>query len=303
MKIRFGVSIVFACLALLPAVSTQAAEVRDELAQIVRLMGYGGGIHNFKNYVLRDREEYSSAARADFARILDVIAGLERGDELNAAEQQALKAVKTVVESYATTLDWIADLRKKEWRIEDIDRVVIIDDTTAVQGLDTLRARWTWTDLEEIEFQFGYGKAIHNFKNYVLRGREKYHTEALQNLLAVESLVANLHGQPELTNPQTAAQKLVTAKGAVDPTDTVAFDKAVQEITHLFREDRAALENVERTARAYRDHLGLIERLIGMQRSVRQIDLAVKINDGPAKAGLVHLRGQSADITALRSKP
>jgi hypothetical protein len=303
MKTRVGVSIVFAWLALLPAVSLQAAEVRDELAQIVRLMGYGGGIHNFKNYVLRNREEYRTAARADFTRILDVIAGLERGDELNAAERQALNALKVVVESYATTLDWIADLRKKKWRVEDIDRVVIIDDTAAVQGLDALRARWSWTDLEEIEFQFGYGKGIHNFKNYVLRGREKYHTEALQNLLAVEALVANLLGQPELTNPQTAAEKLVTTKGAVDTTDTAAYDKAVQEITHLFREDRAALENVERTARAYRDHLDLIERLIGMQRSVRQIDLAVKINDGPAKAGLAHLRGQRASSTAQRSKP
>ncbi len=303
MKTRVGVLIVVTWLVLLPSVCLQAAEVRDDLAQIVRLMGYGGGIHNFKNYVLRDREEYRTAARADFTRILDVIAGLERGDELNAAEQQALKALKVVVESYATTLDWIADLRKKEWRVEDIDRVVIIDDTAAVQGLDTLRARWSWTDLEEIEFQFGYGKGIHNFKNYVLRGREKYHTETLQNLLAVEALVANLLGQPELTNPQTAAEKLVTAKGAVDPTDTAAYDKAVQEITHLFREDRTALDNVERTARAYRDHLDLIERLIGMQRSVRQIDLAVKINDGPAKAGLDHLRGQRVGIIAQPSKP
>ena len=124
-----------------------------------RLMGYGGGIHNFKNYVLRDREEYRTAARTDFARILDVIAGIERGGELNAAEQQALKAFKAVVESYDAAVDRITELRNKGWRAEDIDRVVIIDDTAAVPGLDTLRARWTWTDLEEIEFQLGYGKA------------------------------------------------------------------------------------------------------------------------------------------------
>ena len=50
--------------------------------------------------------------------------------------------------------------------------------------------------------------------------------------------------------------------------------------------------------------------LITTQRSVRQIDLAVKINDGPAKAGLAHLKegmvqfsGQHAGITAPPSKP
>ncbi len=284
MKSRSGLSILFACLVLVPAVSLQAAEVRDELAQIVRLMGYGGGIHNFKNYVLRDREEYRAAAHADFTHILDVISGLEDSKELNAAGQQALKAVKEVVASYDAALERIAELRNRGWRIEDIDRVVIIDDTAAVQGLDTLRARWTWTNLEEIEFQLGYGKGIHNFKNYVLRGRQTYHTEALQNLLAVEALVASKLGQPGFRNPQTDAQKLVIAGGPV-PNDTIA-----EEITRLFRESRAALEDVGRTARAYRDHLDLIERLIAMQRSVRQIDLAVKINDGPAKAALAHLK-------------
>ncbi len=304
MKTRFGFSIVCACLVLLPPVSLYAADVRDELAQIVRLMGYGGGIHNFKNYVLRDREEYRSAARTNFRDILDLIANLERSDKLNAAEQQALKAIKVVVESYDTALDRIADLRNKEWRIEDIDRVVIIDDTAAVQGLDTLRARWTWTDLEEIEFQFGYGNGIHNFKNYVLRGRKNHHTEALQNLLAVEALVATLLDRPELKDPQTAAQQWVAAKGKGDD------DGAVQELTRLFRNNRAALEDVARTARAYRDYLDLIERLIAVQRSVRQIDLAVKINDGPAKAGLAHLRTSlsqfsqaRAGITAQPSKP
>ncbi len=302
-KNRLGSSIVVACLALLPAVSLQAAEVRDELAQIVRLMGYGGGIHNFKNFVLRDREEYRTAAHTDFTGILDVIARIEGDGKWNAAEQQALKAVKEVVESYNAALERVAELRLKGWRIEDIERVVIIDDSAAVQGLDVLRARRNWTDLEEIEFHLGYGKAIHNFKNYVLRGREIYHTEALQNLLAVEALVANQLSRAELRNPRAAAHKLVREKGTTEPADDVAYEKAVEEIAQLLGEDRAALENVERTARAYRDHLDLIERFIATQRSVRQIDLAVKINDGPAKAGLAHLRGSRSGITALLSNP
>ncbi len=303
MKIRLVFPIVFAYLTLSPAVSPQAAEARDELALIVRLMGYGGGIHNFKNYVLREREEYRNAAHADFARVLDVIARLERGGALSATELQSLKVVKEVVESYGAALERVAELRNQGWRIEDIDRVVIVDDTAAVRALDALRANRAWTDLEEIEFQLGYGKAIHNFKNYVLRGHESYHTEVLQNLLAVEALVASQLRRAELRNPQAAAHQLVREKVTVDPIDIGAYDQTVRKITDLLREDRTAWENVERTARAYRDHLGLIERFIAGQRSVRQIDLAVKINDGPAEAGLAHLRGAGCGIIARLSKP
>ena len=261
---------------ILPVHEAHAADPRDDLAQVVRLMGYGGGIHNFKNYVLRERKEYQTSASERFTQILAIIARLESHAELNSTkDQQALSVVKAVVESYAAALDRVTVLRDKGWRIEDIDRAVIIDDTPAEAGLDALRAKWTWSDVEEIEFQLGYGKAIHNFKNYVLRGRENYHTAALENLLAVDSLIAGQLSQAELADPKTP----------------------------LFRQRRAALEDVERVARAYREHLALIERLIAAQRSVRQIDLAVKINDGPAEVGLAHLRGQHAGVEAQLSKP
>jgi|GEM_PF-2052879 len=289
---------------ILPAHEAYAADPRHDLAQIVRLMGYGGGIHNFKNYVLRGRMEYQVSARKEFTQILEIIARLKPNTELNSTQdQQALRAIKAVVESYNAALDRVTELRDKEWRIEDIDRAVIIDDTAAKIGLNHLRNKWTWSDFEEIEFQLGYGNAIHNFKNYVLRGHESYHTEALKNLLAVDSLLAGGLSRAELINPQTVAESLVTRKGEISPDTGEAYDDAVKEMTHLFREVRVALENVERVARAYRENLVLIERLIAMQRSVRQIDLAVKINDGPAMAGLAHLRGQRAGITAQLLKP
>ncbi len=304
MKSSFRLWIGFMCLTVaLSAPALQAGDIKDDLAEVVRQMGYGAGIHNFKNYVLRGRPEYHTDARSNFARTLEAVARLEKNAELNAAEQQSLAAVKFVVESYNAGLDQVTELRDKGWRIEDIDRAVIIDDTPAVKGLDSLRKRWTWSELEEIEFQLGYGKAIHNFKNYVVRGREQFHTEALENFLAVESLLASQLGQPEFSMPQAAALSLASDKDWVDRADAAESDKTVEEITRMLRDDRTALEIVERTAHAYREHLDLIERLIAMQRSVRQIDLAVKINDGPAKSALFRLQGRDARIAARLSRP
>ena len=41
---------------------------------------------------------------------------------------------------------------------------------------------------------------------------------------------------------------------------------------------------------SYRDYLPLVDKLHAMQRPVRQIDLAVKVNDDPGIAGLAQLR-------------
>jgi hypothetical protein len=253
-------------------------------------MGYDGGIHNFKNYVLRGRPEYYTAARENFAKILEIIPRLKDSAELTTKDQEALGNVQAVVESYNTTLDRLAGLRAKGWRTEDIDRTVIIDDTPAKAALDALRAKWSWSNFEEMEFQLGYGKAIHNFKNYLLRGQERYHTDALQNLLAVDALIARQFSLPEFANPRLAAQTTVDRDGKIARQDRDAYDRAVRDRQNHFRQDRAALEAVERAARSYRNHLQLINKLIATQRPVDQIDQAIKIYVTPAKQGLARLR-------------
>ncbi len=275
---------------MLPFHGLQAAGAQQDVALIIRLMGYNGGIHNFKNYVLRGRQEYYTAARENFAQILEVIPRLKDSAELNPKDQEALDIVKAVVESYNTTLDRLAGLRAKGWRTEDIDRTVIIDDTPAKAALDALRGKWSWSDVEEMEFQLGYGKAIHNFKNYLLRGQERYHTDALQDLLTVDALIARQSSLSELANPRLAAQTAVDREGKIARQDQDAYDRAVRDTENGFRQDRAALEAVERVARSYRNHLQLINKLIAAQRSVQQIDQVIKIYDIPAKQGLARLR-------------
>ncbi|RKZ36702.1 MAG: hypothetical protein DRQ37_03570 [Gammaproteobacteria bacterium] len=235
----------------LPLGAVQAAGAKDDVARMIRLLGYGAGIHNFKNFVLRDRDAYAEKARAEFTQALTIINGLESNPEMNSRDREALRAIEEAVASYRAGLDKIPELRLKGWRIEDMDRSVVVDDTAAVNGINTLRAKWNWSDFEEMEYQLGYGKAIHHFKNYVIRGHERYHTDALASLLAIGGLVA---GQ-------------LRAGGSPE-----------------------ALGEIRRIAHAYQEYLGLVERMQYLQRPTNQIDLAVKINDGPATKALASLR-------------
>ena len=106
-----------------------------------------------------------------------------------------------------------------------------------------------------MEFQLGYGGAIHHFKNYVLRANDVNHTAALERLLRVQSLLGEMISSPRFNEKQ-----------------------------------KRDLDAFERVSHAYLEYLPLIERLIRMQRPVAQIDLAVKVNDEPAYAALKSLR-------------
>ena len=235
--------------------SVQAASAaRENVATLVRSLGYGAGIHNFKNFVLRGRDDYYNAAKKDFDIALDSLNQLEKSPELIAKDQAAVVVIKAMIDEYDNGLDQVISLRNKGWRLGDVDRSVTVNDTRAIAALAQLREKWEWSDLEQIEYQLGYGMGIHNFKNYLLRQDERYHTLALENFLAVESLLVNLYSNTRLDSAQ-----------------------------------RTALDQVSRVSQSYRNYLTLIERFHAQQHPVRKIDLAVKINDKPALEGLAVL--------------
>jgi hypothetical protein len=247
----------FALLLLINSSAVQAGSAQHEIARIIHLLGYGGAIHNFKNYVLRGehRPEHGEIARRQFSMVLDIIMRLEKKTEMEHQAIKSLTDVRDMVEGYLSGLIRIKGLYEKGWRLEDIDRVVIVNDELAVKGLDYLRSKWQWQLLDEMEYQLGYGGAIHAFKNYVLRAKDSYFTHALEKFLVVESILSELSNQKKLTE-----------------------------------EDKGNLATVERVIHAYIEYLSLIERLMRMHRPVRQIDLAVKINDRPALDALKQLR-------------
>ena len=241
------------CLSSLSAVQAASA-ARENVATLVRSLGYGAGIHNFKNFVLRGRNDDYDAAKKAFAIARGSLKQLEKSPELTLKDRAAVAVIETMIDEYNRGLDRVISLRGKGWRLGDVDRSVAVDDTESIAALAKLREKWEWSDLEQVEYQLGYGMGIHNFKNYLLRQDERYHTLALENFLAVESLLTNQYSNSSLDSAQ-----------------------------------RTALDQISRVSQSYRNYLALIERFHAQQYPVRKIDLAVKVNDGPALEGLAVL--------------
>ncbi|WP_375689520.1 methyl-accepting chemotaxis protein [Pseudooceanicola sp. LIPI14-2-Ac024] len=112
---------------------SKASIVRD-----LRLaMGYGGGIHAFKDYLLRGTDDLAGYAERGFADTRTAIAAY-RGYRLSAGEMAALKDIEKVVMAYQAGLETARAMVAAGEPATAIDEATRVDDTPAVRGFDVL---------------------------------------------------------------------------------------------------------------------------------------------------------------------
>jgi len=98
--------------------------------------GYGGMIHHFKNYVMRGEPKYE-VLLYDIAAIKNKLATLEDYFE-NEKEFQALEVINQVVNEYSYKIDIVTRMHQQGVKVEDIDRSVKVNDSSALSALKTL---------------------------------------------------------------------------------------------------------------------------------------------------------------------
>ncbi|MBC8871218.1 MAG: hypothetical protein H8E44_17465 [Planctomycetes bacterium] len=246
------------CAAVLSVTSISAAQdntKKASVASLVRTLGYGGAIHNFKNYVLRGDDKYRAASLTMFERANEILANLGKTPGLTANETVALTAITDIVNKYQAKLPTIEQLRKQSKSVEQIDAAVAVDDSSAIDAIATLRNGHRWSKIENLDFHIGYGSGIHNFKNFVLRADEEYRARAALGLSNVLLIVARYRASEGLTKTQAKA-----------------------------------LDDIESVVRAYEEALATVQELIGEGKTAQEIDAVVKVDDTPALNGLATLR-------------
>ena len=121
--------------------SEQSVQRRFEhISEIRAAIGYGGFIHNLKDYVLRGDPSDYEAAEEDFQRAMISIElyrtiATER-------EKHALGTVQSVLADYMDKLDLAQTMRLIDQPSETIDEVVWVDDDPALRALAELEVVW-----------------------------------------------------------------------------------------------------------------------------------------------------------------
>lgn len=114
----------------------RAETTLQHLAVLSSEIGYGGLIHNFKNYVLRRDPIYKENATKNFQEIIKRINLLKQDDTKNAYRDD-LEIILTTVEKYKANLDLLPPLLEEN-SLALNDRHVRIDDNPAKQAFTTI---------------------------------------------------------------------------------------------------------------------------------------------------------------------
>ena len=101
--------------------------------------GYGGFIHNFKNYILRGDDQYAFLVADDIVKVRATLAQL-RSLLVTEEEKAALAKVELVFRAYADNLEAAERLIQAGRTPTDVDAVVRVDDRPAIEGFDEIAA-------------------------------------------------------------------------------------------------------------------------------------------------------------------
>ncbi|MCP3665396.1 MAG: PAS domain-containing protein [Gammaproteobacteria bacterium] len=139
------------------------AERQSLLSEIKSHFGYGGAIHNFKNYVLRGTPEYAARFRKNQLALIRTIASYYELNGLSEEERQALAVVEQVAVDYASQIEKITPMVEAGESAEVIDGVVKINDGPALEGLEQLNRTYnelTDSDTDHLNKTMGQGQLL-----------------------------------------------------------------------------------------------------------------------------------------------
>ena len=258
--------------------------VRSDKARLESILrasiGYGGMIHGFQNYILRGEKKYTDQVIANIGAARTAINQYSNLG-VSEAEKVALDDIDQTLNSYSDALVGIFQLIEDGRIPKEIDEMVMIDDSVAIRGLNTLRSEvQRQTQKKEmskevkgrvvanIRASLGYGGMIHEFKNLILR-------QDLTKVKVIRDHIKSLH-------------------------DDIAVYKSLSPTIA----EGIALEDIVLTVLHYEEHVSDIEMMINKGISETEIDNFVRIDDFPALRGLttldreitIHIDGMSNDI-------
>lgn len=118
------------------------AERKGALISDIRgFLGYGGIIHNFKNYVLRQDTAYLARTRAQIEAFREAVAAF-RDLPLSRREDSVIREIEATVARYESRLPIAIAAAERGWPPTRTDPLVRVDDTGAIAGLASLERVW-----------------------------------------------------------------------------------------------------------------------------------------------------------------
>ncbi len=120
---------------------------RNELLnELQALIGYGGLIHNYKNYVVRGEEHYLKHFQKTKIAVKDVIKRYKASPGMTQKDQSYLEAIDNTFDEYFNHVNAITNYLQQSYTVQEIDELVQVDDLSALQAIQYLSKGWSGID-------------------------------------------------------------------------------------------------------------------------------------------------------------
>ncbi|MEM8596963.1 MAG: PAS domain S-box protein, partial [Pseudomonadota bacterium] len=120
------------------------------ISEIRGYLGFGGIIHSFKNYVLRQEQAYLENTQRQIAQFRHAVARFQ-ALETSPEERAAVAAIARTIDAYEDRLPIAIEAADEGWLPTRTDGLVRVDDTEAVAALAELERLWRETQARSTE--------------------------------------------------------------------------------------------------------------------------------------------------------
>ncbi|MEE3079422.1 MAG: sensor histidine kinase [Bdellovibrionota bacterium] len=108
--------------------------IEKSITKVSNRLGYGGYIHNFKNYIIRGKEEYRDSSIKKYKELLSEINTLKNISLFKEYHNEIL-TIENTVKEYNEKLQITTKYRESGLSIKEIDKLVRVDDSEAIKSL------------------------------------------------------------------------------------------------------------------------------------------------------------------------
>lgn len=108
------------------------------LSKLFRSMGYGGAIHQFKNYVLRLNPKYNTRFTDHYWQIISALNELKSDPNTTENEKKQIEVIRKTINLYNDATITTANMIKDGSSVSAIDKIIKISDGPAIKAFDIL---------------------------------------------------------------------------------------------------------------------------------------------------------------------
>ncbi|MAD42661.1 MAG: chemotaxis protein [Arcobacter sp.] len=112
-----------------------AIHKQEIIASVGEYIGYGGIIHNFKNYLLRGDIGYKNSVEEQYIELIKLLNKYKTFPNLKPEELESLTAIENTFTKYHNNLSIITKSKLENDDIKEIDKIVRVDDFPTMVAL------------------------------------------------------------------------------------------------------------------------------------------------------------------------